>query len=165
MIKILLSLFLLIIIYQDFKHRAIWWPVLPMAFLLQLAMAIKSLGISEAFYNFILNLGIVCIQLSVLYAYFLIKHRSLRIPFFKQYLGLGDVLFFLVLAAAFAPFNFVLVLICLLIISLIAGLFLNHKSKTIPLAGIMAVCYMPLLWISQFNATFNPYIELINRYQ
>lgn len=163
-LKIILSILLLVIIYQDFKHRAIWLPVLPIAIFLQLALAIKTLGISEAFYNFLLNLGIVFFQLTALYAYFLIKHRNLHIPLFKHYLGWGDVLFFLVLAAAFAPFNFVVVLISLLIISLIVGLFLAHNAKTIPLAGIMAVCYTPLLWILQFNETFNPYIDLITRY-
>tara|TARA_R110000850_G_scaffold177270_2_gene303137 strand:- start:216 stop:494 length:279 start_codon:yes stop_codon:yes gene_type:complete len=56
----------------------------------------------------------------------------------KKYLGLGDILFFLLLALGLTTEVFLVFYLSSLILSLVLGL-VFYKNRTIPLAGIQSV--------------------------
>lgn len=161
LITLILTFLLLIIIYQDWKFRAVWWPLFPMVFIIQCSLSVRVLGFNDFLLFLAMNLGILLMQLTVLYFYFAIKQKEMKIPLFKQYLGWGDVLLFLFLTTAFSPLNFVLFVMSGLILSLFLFLIIRKKSKTIPLAGILAAEYVIFILVTKFYLDLNPYVELI----
>lgn len=138
----LLGLIFLTIIYQDFKERAISAWTIPVMFLLGLYLAYSN-SIWEAWF-LLFNLSFVGVQLLGVSLYFSIKHQQ-WINVTQNYLGLGDILFFLAITPLFAPLQFC----CFFIVSLIfillgAGVYhlIINKLKTIPLAGAMSCCWL-----------------------
>jgi uncharacterized paraquat-inducible protein A len=138
----LLGLVFLIIIYQDFKERAISAWTIPLIFLLSWYLAWSDLIWQVWFLLF--NVSFVGIQLLGVSLYFSIKHRQ-WINVTKDYLGLGDVLFFLAITPLFAPLQFCCFFIASLLFILVgAGIYhlSIRKLKTIPLAGAMSICWL-----------------------
>jgi hypothetical protein len=160
-LKIVLTLFLLSIAWQDFKWRAVWWFLFPLALGLQSLLALKQIYWSTWAIYFAINLFIVAFQLLVLISYLKLVKRLNPSQLFKAYLGLGDVLFFIVLAAAFSPLNFLFFLLCFLLVSLIVALYFKRVLKTVPLAGILALAYGSVLWFSLVINNFNVYSDLL----
>jgi len=104
------------VIYEDFKYRAIHW--IWIASLLLLVLWIYPINWTYSG----LNLLFLGLQLALLSIYFSIKNRK-WINLFKEYLGIGDVVFFIPLCFIFSPVNQILFFIITLIFSLIG--FLN----------------------------------------
>jgi hypothetical protein len=132
----LLILPLSLLVYEDFKHRAIhlFWLLLI---------------ISIAFWKMTINIQWVCInglfiafQGLVLTLYFSLKNRALTL-ITNEYLGIGDLLYFLVICFLFNPVQLINYFIFSLVFSLtVFGLmkvFLKDKVLTVPLAGLMAL--------------------------
>lgn len=148
----LLGLVFLLIIYQDFKERAISAWTIPLLFLLSLYLAWTD-DIWEAWF-LLYNLSFIGIQLLGVSLYFSIKHRQ-WINVTKDYLGLGDVLFFLAITPLFAPLQFCSFFIGSLLFILVgAGIYhlSINKLKTIPLAGAMSLCWLLYMaFLSYYN--------------
>jgi len=158
----LLNLVFLLIIYQDFKERAISAWTIPVLFLLGLYLAYLDEIWKPWFLLF--NLFFVGIQLLGVSFYFSIKHKE-WVNITKSYLGLGDVLFFLAITPLFAPVQFCSFFIgSLLFILLITGIYhiSKHKLKTIPLAGAMSLCwFLYIILLSYYNlSTYNDWFLL-----
>lgn len=68
------------------------------------------------------------------------------------YLGLGDILFLVVVCAVFSPVNFIMFYLCSMILTLVGVLLYNSFSgkptKDIPLAGSMAAMLFVLVIIT-----------------
>lgn len=163
-LKILLIILLLSITYQDIKYRAVWWILFPLTLILQIFIALSIETPVVIINYFLINLIIVSIQLLVLFVYFYLKNRGrqeIRIILLSK-LGLGDILFFVILAAAFSTYNFVIAFVLLLILSLIVAAFTFKKNRAIPLAGIMATGYALFLLLTCFVPVINPYVEVLN---
>lgn len=140
--QIVLFLGFVIIIYQDFKERAIDCWTIPW---------IASCGLFTAVTNFywepwflVFNNLFIAIQLIGVSLYFSIKHQK-WINITRDYLGIGDVLIFIAISPLFSPVQFCMFFIGSLIVILFgAGLY--HASiqslKTIPLAGGLGICWM-----------------------
>jgi hypothetical protein len=147
-----LGLVFLLIIYQDFKERAISAWTIPFLFLLSLYLAWTD-DIWEACF-LLYNLSFIGIQLLGVSLYFSIKHRQ-WINVTKDYLGLGDVLFFLAITPLFAPLQFCSFFIGSLLFILVgAGIYhlSINKLKTIPLAGAMSLCWLLYMaFLSYYN--------------
>jgi len=138
----LLVLVFLLIIYQDFKERAISVWTIPLIFLLSLYLAWSDL-IWEAWF-LLFNVAFIAVQLLGVSLYFSLKHRQ-WVNVTKDYLGLGDVLFFLAITPLFAPLQFCCFFVASLVFILLgAGIYhlSIHKLKTIPLAGAMSICWL-----------------------
>ena len=56
---------------------------------------------------FLFNLAFVSVQMGILFIYLSIKNRTLT-NIFKGYLGLGDLLFLVMICIALSPINFIL---------------------------------------------------------
>ncbi len=76
------------------------------------------------------------------------------------YIGLGDVLFFAVMAAAFSPINFIvfyLVSTVLTLISFLVYTFVKKQPGEIPLAGAMSIGMLLLMLLNAFMPSLNFY--------
>lgn len=160
--KILIIVLLFIIAYQDFKHRAIWWFIIPLVCLIQIYVSIVEVGFSLFSEFAIINCIVVAFQLLALYLYLRFRYRLKTISgLFHKYLGLGDVLFFFVLALAFSPVNFVLFLVLILVLSLIISAFVKTVKQSVPLAGILALGYLSVIVATIFTK-INTFVDIIN---
>ncbi len=141
MIIIAISLVLGLIAYQDFKFRAISWPLL----LLLLLLLLLTKGFQP---ETGINLLFVAAQLVFLTLYISLKNKRFT-NIIDTYLGLGDILFLVVVCAAFSTYEFVIFYIAGLLFSLLAFIIyrlLNRSaSKEIPLAGLMSIVMIALL--------------------
>lgn len=127
---------LAIVFYQDVKYRGVSWYLFP---LLALVMAWKELNdwpLAVYMESVGINFFIIIIQLGLFYliSINIRKRRDGR----TGLLGLGDLLFFGVMAMGIEYSLFPILFTISLVLSLVAS-FLFFRGKTIPLAGLQAV--------------------------
>lgn len=145
----------LIIIYQDFRHRAISWWLIPLMLFLGFWQSNILHHWQVSLHFFFQNFLFLFFQLIILFLYFSIKEKRL-VNIVDSWLGLGDILFFVGLATLFSIINFVAFFIGSIVVTLLIFMiskFFVKKLKTIPLAGGMAACYILLLVFLNFNPT------------
>ena len=122
---------------QDLRQRAVYLLLFPLLFVVSYFYVKNELTP----FDWKVNGAFVLLQLLVLWVYFSIKEKR-TINYINKYLGLGDILFFIVLVLWFTPVNFILFFVGSLIITLIGTIIFKPKSITsykIPLAGIHAL--------------------------
>jgi len=146
--KIILFIALFLIVIQDFKERQVY---LWLFFLTGTTMALLHLN-NSMIQPFLLNIGInllvIFIIISVLYFYATMKMKKSL----QHTLGLGDILFFMVLAIGFSTGTFLVLFTFSLIFSLLFFLAIksNLKYKTVPLAGLQAL-FIGLVYIANWT--------------
>jgi len=150
------SIFCLItIIVQDFKERNVYaW------LFICLGIILSFLYLSESYtklhlINIGINISIVLFIIGILYLYAKIKlKQSLH-----SALGLGDLLFFMIIAISFPIATFIILFSFSLLFALVVFLFIKKSliEKSVPLAGLQALFF---LLIFSINWSF----ELINLY-
>ncbi len=153
-INIFLIGLLILISFQDFKKREISWVLIPLAFIAFIAKGVRSIDNEVMVKNTVLNFAFIAIQILFLTLYMSIKNKR-PVNILNEYIGLGDVLFFVVLCTAFSPINFILFYLLSTIITLILAIGYRTLSKKelseIPLAGAMASILMVLMVIPQLD--------------
>jgi hypothetical protein len=96
---------------------------------------------NDILHDFFLNTLFILLQLVCLTLYFSIKKKKL-FNIVDTYMGLGDILFFIVVCAVFSPVNFIAFYFISMILTLTGVLLYNFFSSRpatdIPLAGSMA---------------------------
>lgn len=162
LLAILIGL-LSIIIYQDFKSREISWFLIPLLFVAGIANALYHIELFE-FTSYVgINLSIIILNLLGVTLFISLKEKKLK-NIIDSYLGLGDVLFFLVLTTIFSPFNFILFFIGSILITSIVYvgviLFKQQKQTLIPLAGAMSLLLVIALVVQYIHPSFNFYQDL-----
>lgn len=160
-IHICLILFLVLISFQDFKQREISWILIPLAFLALLFNASTVVSMENLIKNTLFNLAFVTLQLVLLTIYMSIKNKK-AVNILREHLGLGDVLFFVVLCIAFSPVNFIVFYILSLIATLAGcivyvSVFSKKAMDEIPLAGGMATVLVVVLLINKVVTHLNFY--------
>ena len=149
-----------IIAFQDFKYKAVSWIVFPILFLLSVLSVLQESAFEYVAGQLMLNLIFIAFQLFILTVYFTIKNRKF-INIGKNYLGLGDILFFVVLAASFSFLNFVFIYILSLfgiaIIYMLYRIIKKNAAEKIPLAGGMAIVMISCLLFKNSTVNFNFY--------
>lgn len=137
---------LLIIFYQDLKDRQVTLLVLVAAMLVG-----GYLYYTNSFYElFIFNIGVNSLLIVLISAIlFLYTRLKLKLSFFDA-IGLGDLLFFMVLAVSFPTLAFVTLFSLSLLFSLVLFLILKPKltKPTVPLAGFQALFLFLILFIN-----------------
>ncbi|HEY6162910.1 MAG TPA: hypothetical protein VI112_16895 [Bacteroidia bacterium] len=146
-------LILSVIIIQDAKQRQIHWVLIPLLLLSILPSAFSQHSFLQTSKLFAINLGFLLLQLALLFVFFSVKNRTLP-TIINTYIGLGDILLFLVLCAAFSPLNFLFFYSGSLLLSL-AGYRLYRLIKadpdpTVPLAGTVSLCLVLALGLKYF---------------
>lgn len=128
---------LLFIFYQDLRYRGVSWYLFPLALMLILFSSPRSFNLKLLWNDWLLNLGFLFVQLLLLGVYFVYR----KIPpgqLFKEYIGLGDILFFLLLALVLPFPVFPVFMVLSLVITLMIAVIVFRKS-TVPLAGLQAL--------------------------
>jgi hypothetical protein len=159
-INISLIVLLILISFQDFKERQISWYLIPLTFIAFLVRAMNNGATDGLIQGTLLNVAFIALQLLLLTIYMSIKNKKM-VNIVNEYLGLGDVLFFIVLCVAFSPINFIVFYLLstfITLISFIAYRILSKKATVeIPLAGAMASILIVLMLTGTLMPQLNFY--------
>lgn len=160
LIDIFLMILLSVVVVQDLKYREISWFLIPLLLCSFLAKGLFLISSHQLIGYSLYNVGFIAIQLLVLTAYMSVKNKKLT-NIVNSYLGLGDVLFFIVICVAFSPVNFIFFYVLSLLFTLggfIAyNILIKKAKKEIPLAGAMAMVMTTLILVNQWMPQFNFY--------
>ncbi|OFX83095.1 MAG: hypothetical protein A2W99_13335 [Bacteroidetes bacterium GWF2_33_16] len=141
------------IIYQDFKYLAISWWTIPALLILAVVNGILYSDTEQLVSGFIWNMVFLAFQFIIITLYFTIKNKQL-VNITKNYLGIGDMLFFIFLAISFEPVHFILFfttsLLTILLIFALLKAFRLFTNSQIPLAGGISILYLVLLVVTTF---------------
>lgn len=148
----LIILILVVIFYQDLKHRSVLWLLFPALFLLNIAYNWEAIH----WVNSLISLAFIAFLLVSLTLYLSIKTGRL-VAVWKGFFSLGDILFILAITPLFTWIQFVYFFtfgtIVVLLIHLVFTLF--STNKTVPYAGHLAlVTIVFLLFKTPINQFF-----------
>ncbi len=164
LLLIILIALLGVVVVQDFKSRAISWFLIPLLFVGFIGQALLKMQWTELLTYFGINLLLVVTNLLVVTLVISIKEKKLT-NILTDYLGLGDVLFFLVLTVVFSPFNFIAFYLgSILITAIFYGglmLFSRQRKMLIPLAGAMSLMLIISILIEQLVPSIQFYQDFI----
>jgi len=127
--------------YQDFKDRAISWyiPIL----LFGVGIYVSLISPQTNWLEMFAILSFVVIQLAVLYGFLAVKHKSIKLDLTGDFLGLGDILFFIAIIPFFGLFEYIILFVSGLVFSMVGQRLIMPyiKTPTIPLAGWLSIFY------------------------
>jgi hypothetical protein len=139
---------LVAIFYYDLKHFAV--PAYLILMLLALAVARLSFG-SEPLSNLRLAslniIGTLAVLLSAIIILFIRKQQVVN-PV-NKWIGLADLLLFLVLCISFSPVNYLAFFILSSFLILAVKLFAMRGDKPIPLAGMQSIILAVVFLLAQ----------------
>lgn len=140
------------IAWEDLKYRAVTWWLFPALALLAVAWGFLSGNMTQKLGFAGVNLLFIGFQVVTLSGYLALKYKTFVNPFHSHF-GLGDLLFLIAVAPAFAPLNFIFFLISAFIFSILlhvlcGRLSIDYNKTRIPLAGLSGVFYIVLLVVS-----------------
>lgn len=144
---ITISVFLIAIVYQDTKTRTIH-VFLPLVIFI-LSVLFNIISDNLALDEIIKNIIFIGLNILSLIFYYSIKNKTFINPL-HQYLGLGDIVFFLSITPLFKINSFVVFFVLSLLFSLFLYVILLKKKDTIPLAGYMSVFLILSIYIELF---------------
>ncbi len=154
---------LLLIVYQDFKHRYISAWVLVLLLGLAITLGIQSIGLVDTLKNALFNCAFLSLQLIIVSIYFSIKSKK-WVNITSEQIGWGDILFFLPLACFLGPvwflFFYMISLVLILCFYLILKITFTQNEETIPLAGGQALCLIVLVLL-KWSIGFDLYENLL----
>ena len=156
-IKIITVMLLLVIFYQDHKERLVSAFLFPLAAVFLGLLHYLQVEKMNFYTGVAGNLIFVSVLLLILFLYSKLK---LKMPFLNGSFGLGDLLFFYAICFAFPNFSFIVLFIFSIFFALAVHLFLRSsaKSKTVPLAGYMALFFAITFFISLFYTRHSLYL-------
>ncbi len=149
-IQFILCFVLLILAIQDFRLRAVHWILFPILLMLIIADSLTQVNLKDYVSGTAINLLLIMAQGVILFLYCSVQGKKLN-QILKSILGLGDVLFIIIMAFAFSWTSFILFYIVGLIFALflwmIRILITRNSQGLIPLAGLLAI-YMIIITIA-----------------
>lgn len=151
-IQLLLVVCLLTITIQDIKDRLVWWFLFPV-FIFCSGFLHFSRSLEEIF---IINLSLNYLILAfIFFICFLYARFKMKLNFFRDTFGIGDLLFFIGLATAFPTLSFTVIFVAVLVFSLLLHLILSRKKtvETVPLAGYAAF-FLLLIFLSDWTNVY-----------
>jgi Flp pilus assembly protein protease CpaA len=159
-----------VVIYQDFRFRAVSWVVFPVLLAAALALGLGQTGSAELLESSIINLGVLALMFAGLTIYFSIRERAL-VNIVNRYIGIADILLLAVIAVLFSPVNFIMYymgsLVLITVGSLIYLVLKKDVNAEIPLAGAFAITLAACLVFNGVNGAVSLYddalaLELLN---
>ena len=170
LVEILLIGLLGVVVYQDFKFRAVSWVVFPALAVIALVLALVQIPGSELLGSALVNMGFVGLIFTGLTVYFSVKERAL-VNIVNKYIGVADLLLLIVIALLFSPVNFIVFyVVSLVLITLGSIVYLIAKKNIkaeIPLAGAFSIVLIACLAYAGFTGDISLYddglvMELLN---
>jgi hypothetical protein len=163
-IVILLGLLLFLVVYQDFRFRAVSLILFPMILLLSFLHSSLLWSSQISLFNTAINFLFTTLQLLLVYSWFSFKNRKF-LPVNNKYLGIGDVCFLYSITPIFQPETLIIFsLVALLLILIIYGIIILIKKDyqyKIPFAGLFAVLIIPTFTLQSFFPTLEN--SIVNR--
>lgn len=138
-LTLVLILVFAIICVQDLKYRAIHAILLVITGII--AIIYNFLEPQLLIYDMLQSIGFLLVTSVAFMIYQTIVKKQLQNPIDSS-IGLGDILFFIVITPLFQLHNYMLFFIVGLLLSVVMFL-LTHKTRkhtTIPLAGYLSIC-------------------------
>jgi hypothetical protein len=164
---LLLAVVILFIIlaYQDIRYRQIQWILLLAIVVLSASWGMTRLSLEALLTHAAFNLSFIAFNFVLIVGYVHIRFKASLRSVFEQYLGIGDVLFWISITPLFSFYLFVVFFLVSLILSLFGFVLLRAISirsplKTVPLAGFQAVFYGTVLTAYLCGYYFDFYDEL-----
>ena len=142
LLNIGLFLVSILIIYQDFKDRAVYWWLYLLFFVILLVFSIYHNPVELV--NRVINLSFLVIQYLGVILYYWIKTRKSRLILNEEF-GLGDAIFLVSIALTIETTFFIYLYLGGLITSILWCIIMYLKNKelpTIPLAGILTLVFL-----------------------
>jgi hypothetical protein len=150
---IFIFILLAITLYQDLSRRLISALLIPLLLFGFIVRGMQNETMASFLWDTAINMAFLLFQLLLLSIYFSLKNKK-SVNIIDSYIGLGDVLFFAVIAAAFSPLNFIVFYLVALTLSLFGVLcyhiFVRKLQREVPLAGAVASVLMIVLFLSRF---------------
>ena len=159
-----------VVIYQDFKYRAVSWIVFPVLFVVSLMLALGEINGFQLMQGAMVNLSLVALIFIGLTIYFSVKEKALT-NIINKYIGIADLLLLMVIALLFSPVNFIMYyVISLVIITAGSAVYLISKKNVnaeIPLAGAFSIVLIACIVYAGITGDINFYndefvMELLN---
>ena len=154
MIEVVLVPILGFIFYQDIKSRKVNVWVICALFLLSLWHGWNSLALHDFTLRLLLNNLFILFQLIILYGYLIIRYRKLKLHLL-QFLGLGDILFWIAITPLFAFPEFLIFFVISILLSLVIFIGYRVVSKDnkilIPLAGFQSLVLIFFIFFRIFT--------------
>ena len=158
--KIILLLSLLFIFYQDLKDRKVYVFLFPLFGVLGSYLFFFNSGFAYYLLSICINLGIVIIVVLLTY---LFAKWVLQKKYFKEAMGLGDILFFIAFAFCFPTIAFlnffVFSILFTFVLHLALSKLLKDKNRNVPLAGYMSLFLMGIYLVNWLG--FYEYLYLL----
>jgi hypothetical protein len=151
-IDLLIISVLLVVVFQDFRHREISWSLIPLIFAGFTFKGLLLISGKELLSYFIFNVFFILLQFTCLMLFYSLKNKKLY-NIINTHIGLGDILLFVSLTVAFSRVNFILFYLSSMLITAIFFLIRNgyRQSKDIPLAGCVALTLIVLISAGFFS--------------
>lgn len=144
-LKILLVTLMLWIFFQDYKSRTLNLYVSIFIFIISLVIVIYSYSIFWILEVILYNLLLLSFFYGMLLLYYSLRKISVK-QVFKNKLGLGDIIFTIVITPCFTVKNLLAFLLFSFLFSILIHQCLRfisaNKPRTIPLAGNMAIFFI-----------------------
>ncbi|WP_298900954.1 general secretion pathway protein [uncultured Psychroserpens sp.] len=138
-LKIILIILFVLIFFQDYKERQVYWFLFPLVGLCSGLLFYQSTLPELFLVSIALNSGFIIFLLLivVLYAKLILKLNV------SEAFGLGDALLFISLIFSFSTVSFLTIFVFALCFSLVTHLILKKRSKlkTVPLAGYLSLFF------------------------
>jgi hypothetical protein len=153
------SFLLLLISYQDWQTRSVSWPAFPLLAVCLVASRFLRQPAIVIAWDSGCNLLLIGLLLATLALYVSWRFRSTGLRL-SDCLGLGDILFWLILAGYLTPPDLLLFLLSSSMVGvLLVGLRVvrplpDQVTLTVPLAGIQAACLLALLTVRWLQPGF-----------
>ncbi len=145
---------------QDFKFFAISWGWLPMLAILFVIDGYFQLPMEILLQDYLMSFGLFISQLFVLTLWYSIKSKK-WVNISTELLGLGDILFLLVLVFSFSFVNYLVFVVSTLVVISIGFMVIRKlglsKSNQIPLAGAMSFILIGVKTLSAVGIISNLY--------
>lgn len=154
-LEIIFLLILGILFYQDIKERKVSVWVLISGFVVGGINHFSLQDSSVFFITIAINLLFICVIFGVLWGYAKFKMKQALFDVF----GLGDLLFFVLLAISLPTISFLLLFVFSLIFSLSIFLLLKKRftEKTVPLAGLQSLFLGLIIIINKLTNNIDLY--------
>lgn len=148
---ILLTVVLIVLFFQDIKHRAIDY-ILPIL-IFCIGLIINHFYFHKEF-NWIYSLGFILVNMVAVTLYFSFKSKQLVNPL-KDLIGVGDIVFFIAITPFFLFKEYILFFTLSLIFSLLIFFCVKQfkRINTIPLAGYMSLFFIGNIIAERFFNT------------
>lgn len=162
MLSVIIILILLLIAYQDIRLRSVSVVLFVLVGVLNFARGVSRVETQTLITYISVNTAFVVIIMSLLTGYLLIRYKKNVKVIFRDFLGIGDLVFWVMMVPAFSPANYVLfyffsMLTCAILFPAIKKISQPQDVATVPLAGMQALFYVGLLVGPAVGFEFNSY--------